>query len=191
MFDPNRRTPTSIFLGREAVKALDTQYAGCYFRSRLEARWAVFFDFLHINWMYEPQGFELDSGDWYLPDFYLPDLDIWFEVKGVADPLGLAKFNEFAAAMDNYRCAIAMGDIPRPEHVNAYSTEQLQIDTGHDYNYAWCRCGRCGRYGIEFEGRSFRLPCKCFDTATEGDRGHNADETTIVCAYNAARSARF
>jgi hypothetical protein len=26
------------------VKAIDTRYAGCLFRSRLEARWAVFFE---------------------------------------------------------------------------------------------------------------------------------------------------
>lgn len=36
--------------------ALTTRYAGCRFRSRLEARWAVFFDHLGIEWEYEPQG---------------------------------------------------------------------------------------------------------------------------------------
>lgn len=30
------------------IKAIETSYAGCRFRSRLEARWAVFFDTLGI-----------------------------------------------------------------------------------------------------------------------------------------------
>lgn len=66
------------------IKPIETRYAGCRFRSRLEARWAVFFDALNIPWLYEPQGYEL-GGDPYLPDFLLypnTDLATWFEVKG-------------------------------------------------------------------------------------------------------------
>lgn len=50
------------------IKAIETRYAGCRFRSRLEARWAVFFDTAGLEWQYEPEGFDLPSG-WYLPDF--------------------------------------------------------------------------------------------------------------------------
>lgn len=64
------------------IRAIPTSYAGCSFRSRLEARWAVFFDTLNIPWEYEPQGYVLSDGDWYLPDFWLPSLETWFEVKG-------------------------------------------------------------------------------------------------------------
>lgn len=66
------------------IKAIETRYAGCHFRSRLEARWAVFFDHLGIRWEYEPQGFKvgLGPGIRYLPDFWLPDLNTWVEVKG-------------------------------------------------------------------------------------------------------------
>lgn len=72
------------------MKAIETSYAGCRFRSRLEARWAVFFDHLGIDWRYEPQGFDLRTRR-YLPDFYLhnfvytgstPTGGIWVEVKG-------------------------------------------------------------------------------------------------------------
>jgi hypothetical protein len=48
---------------------IQTRYAGCHFRSRLEARWAVFFDRLEIEWQYEPEGFDLGRAGWYLPDF--------------------------------------------------------------------------------------------------------------------------
>jgi hypothetical protein len=66
------------------IKPIETEYKGCRFRSRLEARWAVFFDTLGIKWEYEKEGFELGNGERYLPDFWLPDLGegIWFEVKG-------------------------------------------------------------------------------------------------------------
>jgi hypothetical protein len=64
------------------IKAIETEYKGCLFRSRLEARWAVFFDELNIEWKYESEGFENDDGDRYLPDFYLPRSLTWVEVKG-------------------------------------------------------------------------------------------------------------
>lgn len=76
------------------MKAIETTYAGCRFRSRLEARWAVFFDTIGVRWEYEPQGFhvtrrlqcrEEDGGldeFLYLPDFWLPDADMFAEVKG-------------------------------------------------------------------------------------------------------------
>lgn len=50
-------------------RAIETRYKGYRFRSRLEARWAVFFDALGIKWEYEPEGFELGGGVRYLPDF--------------------------------------------------------------------------------------------------------------------------
>lgn len=63
------------------ILAIETHYRGYRFRSRLEARWAVFFDAMGIEWQYETQGFMLPSGP-YLPDFFLPRWELWFEVKG-------------------------------------------------------------------------------------------------------------
>lgn len=63
------------------IKAIETEYNGYRFRSRLEARWAVFFDQAGITYEYEPEGFELEDGTRYLPDFYLPDDDVYVEVK--------------------------------------------------------------------------------------------------------------
>lgn len=51
------------------IKAIETLYNGYRFRSRLEARWAVFFDSLGVKYEYEPEGFLLPSGKYYLPDF--------------------------------------------------------------------------------------------------------------------------
>jgi len=66
------------------MKAISTSYKGYRFRSRLEARWAVFFDALGLEWEYEVEGFNLDNGLNYLPDFFLPNIvgrKAWIEVK--------------------------------------------------------------------------------------------------------------
>lgn len=63
------------------IKAIETQYGGYKFRSRLEARWAIFFDTMKIKYDYEPEGFDLGNGIWYLPDFYLPEHKLWIEIK--------------------------------------------------------------------------------------------------------------
>jgi hypothetical protein len=99
------------------LKAIPTRYAGCYFRSRLEARWAVFFDTLDIKWQYEPEGFETPHG-WYLPDFYLPEGGAWVEIKG-------GSFTKKDKARASYvaqhvwdergdKFRVISGDIPRP-----------------------------------------------------------------------------
>ena len=69
------------------IKAIETEYNGYKFRSRLEARWAVFFDNAGIEYQYESEGYELKGGERYLPDFFIPDChspfgnDLFVEVK--------------------------------------------------------------------------------------------------------------
>jgi len=54
-------------------------------RSRLEAKWAVFFSHCGLDWVYEPQTFVLPDRQVYTPDFYLPEVG-WLEIKAtVAD----------------------------------------------------------------------------------------------------------
>lgn len=77
--------------------AIPTAYRGCRFRSRLEARWAVFFDHLNISWRYEPQGFVI-GGETYLPDFLL-ECGTWVEVKGHEDALNYSLMRTAALAL--------------------------------------------------------------------------------------------
>jgi hypothetical protein len=51
---------------RYSIKAHPTKYNGVQFRSRLEARWACFFDQAGLQWEYEP----IDIEGW-TPDFRL------------------------------------------------------------------------------------------------------------------------
>ena len=50
------------------IKAIETEYDGHRFRSRLEARWAVFFNAVGLTYEYEIEGFEMD-GTRYLRTF--------------------------------------------------------------------------------------------------------------------------
>lgn len=66
------------------IQPKETRYKGYRFRSRLEARWAVFFDALGIQWEYEKEGFDLGEAGSYLPDFWLPNIygGVYIEIKG-------------------------------------------------------------------------------------------------------------
>lgn len=64
-------------------KGLEASYSGKIFRSRLEARWALLLDCLGIDWDYEPCHYQVGPALYYLPDFYLPRLETWLEVKGI------------------------------------------------------------------------------------------------------------
>lgn len=69
----------------KTISAITTEYGGFKFRSRMEARWAIFFDALCIPWEYEKEGYEI-AGVRYLPDFWLPTIKMFAEVKpGVFD----------------------------------------------------------------------------------------------------------
>lgn len=86
------------------IKAIETHYKGYRFRSRLEARWAVFFDDLRLRWEYETEGFDID-GTRYLPDFrvWTPQGEpMWYEVKP-AHILSDTKFERFRRAIEDER----------------------------------------------------------------------------------------
>ena len=63
------------------LRSIETFYNGYRFRSRLEARWAVFFDEMGWQYEYEPQGLVLSDGRPYLPDFLLTAARAWIEIK--------------------------------------------------------------------------------------------------------------
>lgn len=121
-----------------------TKYKGYSMRSRLESRWAVYFDLLGIPWQYEPEGFRMGSVC-YLPDFavqvpvkaFIPGLfpkfeevqveQVWVEVKPAGKALSGAeviKIREFAlATVGKSIYAVVMGD---PLEYQGRSFEQAQ-----------------------------------------------------------------
>lgn len=83
-------------------KPIETHYNGYRFRSRLEARWAIFFDTLGIKYEYEPEGYQLSDGTLYLPDFYLPESKQFFEVKGVMTEKDIHKVTSSLRTQDGH-----------------------------------------------------------------------------------------
>lgn len=66
------------------IQAIATPYDGYIFRSRLEARWAVFLNAQSIAWQYEVEGYRLANGLGYLPDFVIAQRrgpDAFLEIK--------------------------------------------------------------------------------------------------------------
>lgn len=107
------------------IKPIQTRYSGCHFRSRLEARWAVFFNELGIHWEYEPEGFQLTDGSTYLPDFKLtPNAIGWPVVYVEVKPFDslskiqadkLFRFFEEMSKVDKRTCLWVCKGLPSDE----------------------------------------------------------------------------
>lgn len=105
---------------REKYKAIETVYDGYRFRSRLEARWAVFFHEAGIQYQYEPEGFQGCNGA-YLPDFYFPEYKVYAEVKGTDEALE-KDAAKIAGAICDWTVPISdglliLGEIPNYEKI--------------------------------------------------------------------------
>jgi hypothetical protein len=188
----------------QTIRPIETVYHGYRFRSRLEARWAVFFQTLGVPWEYEPEGFVLSTGEWYLPDFriQLGPGSLWAEVKPRgADAKLFVRFITKSAA--GTRGTVLHG-IPDPKilesegrwaqegddfHVYGPDLEGFPTEGWGDNYYQFCICRKCDAVGFEFDGRSERIPCGC----EVGDRhkDYTFDHPRILRAYAAARAARF
>lgn len=192
-----------------AIKAIQTSYKGYRFRSRLEARWAVFFDALELAWEYEPEGYELPSGTCYLPDFRVMINGVvhWFEIKP-GDEGETAKFTEFMKSAPEECCGAVLNNIPDPIYVRQSqgtyypgraSDRPFKLwggaEGGWDNLHRFCVCPDCKKIGFEFDGRSARLGCnrqRCLShDKGHGDKTYTSDHPIIIAAFAKARAARF
>jgi hypothetical protein len=158
------------------IKAIETAYKCYRFRSRLEARWAVFFDTLGIKWEYETEGFQFGSKR-YLPDFWLPQVSMWAEVKArPLDPTELEKC-KLLVETTGYKCVFLVG------------TPDFKAYEGFDLPYegmdeVWLKDWIINTDYL-FESRFYASTGGGVDEkAFEGDREYHK-------AIEAARSARF
>ncbi len=94
-----------------SISAKPTYYKNRLFRSRLEARWACFFDFLRWENEYEPEPFKTWS-----PDFLLQEFGgIYLEVKPYGlwtdENLSESLFNKIKPYSKLNRCGIIADEI--------------------------------------------------------------------------------
>jgi hypothetical protein len=192
------------------IRPIETLYAGHRFRSRLEARWAVFFDHVGIKWEYEPEGYQTSAG-WYLPDFRLdrgvPDdrtendfSTLFAEVKG--GPIGEADAAKCAAlAVETHSAVLMLGPIPDPRGVGrarqatfhswwheggCYSIE-LWVHGASEYTFSPYSKGLAG----VTDGNIEHVRSRFVDTLITEYPSAHVSALRIQDALTAARSARF
>lgn len=88
------RGPTHHSWGKSPPHGKRIAHKGHVFRSSYEVRCADALDRKGIKWQYEPKRFDLGDCT-YLPDFYLPEQDVYWEVKGWLGPNSQRKINRF------------------------------------------------------------------------------------------------
>jgi len=181
------------------MKAIDTYYNGKLFRSRLEARWAVFFDQCGVSYEYEPEGYDLGDGIWYLPDFLLHDVvfnhagykrgqDLYVEVKGKMSSEDAQKIRLFSQE----KPILVVGELPLGEDYQTLC-ESME-DAGHasfeefnlpEFNFETVDGDYFGAYpGIDLDGY-FNL------FGNDSTYLDLMDQRGTVIAYRKARCARF
>lgn len=181
----------------DALKAIETIYAGYRMRSRLEARWAVFLDALGVKWDYEREGFNLD-GLLYLPDFYIQDFNCWIEIKGpYPTETEIEKCRRLAKASGQV-VLLVTGDPWCEDDQNKYDVILFKPDDecGHFGTSGWQfgqgrRCSKEIWLVSDELGRAFAL--KAVTSWDEDPRPPviGEDASSIRAAQKAARGARF
>jgi hypothetical protein len=173
------------------MKPIETWYGGRRYRSRLEARWAVFFDVARIRFEYEPEGFDFGNGLLYLPDFWLPGQDAWAEIKG---PKPSARDIQKCTALASHsgkRVFMFAGqfesELPTPATL---FTPRRYADgfVEEDEPYYWAECFDCNTVGLTLEGDWSDLSCNCEGTSV---LPWEEPDGRIRSAHAAALAARF
>ncbi len=133
------------------MRALEATYKDQRFRSRLEAKWCIFWDALAVRWEYEPEALELD-GFAYIPDFWLPDYKVWVEIKGTIhnDEAGgqmVLKASELAR--QSSRPVILCFHEPYDPKCAVFTNRGMYSDS------RWTICALCGGLALGVKGDSF------------------------------------
>lgn len=191
-----------------SLHAIETKYKGYRFRSRLEARWAVFFDTLGVKWEYEKEGYDLGEAGRYLPDFWLPEHESWVEIKGQRETeheKELARKLHMATTFPVYIFSGEIGYLAGETYVvsgwyTGTDSSNSGGGLGDDYG-TWGYCAECSaavlnpyifspdRVALRANWEPMTSPCKHTGNAVwlKGGLWH----PRINSALNAARSARF
>jgi len=165
------------------LQAIETTYRGFRFRSRIEARWAVFFDTLGVSFTYEPEGYMLPSVGAYLPDFWLASLGCWIEIKGTFPNAREIEKACALAAADGRPVLIFHGQID-PGMLGGFAHPEGQF---YARAYVWAQCDGCKRVDIVDIEAYRKIHCPTCATW----RLYRRSSPTLRSAYEAARAARF
>lgn len=178
-------------------------YNGYRFRSRLEARWAVFFDALGVKYEYEPEGYKLPNGMCYLPDFKVKcygtrgdknhPFDLYIEVKGMMTKKDADKIFSFCNRNDESgqieNPVLVLTEIPaHGVFADWYAMKAGDNMNGieiYPFNYYTIDGDYFGAYPAADSYGHFYL------FGDDGSYINEEDVPRIIKAYDLARQARF
>lgn len=191
------------------IPAIETRYKGFHFRSRSEARWAIFFDVLGIGYQYEPEKFQLSSSR-YIPDFFIPFLgcsgEAFLEIKGPPPSKEeIAKIAALSTLREGATCFIAFGNV----NENIIFQSEVYCCEEAKGEVCFCQCILCGRIqlacsihgGVSHEedyctvterlAQDYNIDCGFTDFTHLFCPATSRHSPLLVLATEVARSARF
>lgn len=156
----------------EQIAAKPTTYNGYLFRSKLEAKWAVFFDLIGVPYMYEPEAFRCKDGSQYTPDFYLPESflrgqsgkRLYMEIKPIGFTTHYGPENDryikrIASSLPNDNLCLFVGE-PYDLLFGEWNPENLQLCPYYDNYMVLMYCVECSVLKVDFrEGNYMYCPC--------------------------------
>jgi hypothetical protein len=179
------------------MRAIETIYNGYRFRSRLEARWAVFFDAVGMPYRYELEGFNRGPVN-YLPDFWFPNgiimlgedtphRNVWAEVKPAVELTGEARAKIANLVWRSSNSLLLLTGDPGPEATLRYFAFDPERQEHYAPDVKWIDRGPDRDIGL--------MRLDHWQAITDPDTRQIAAELTrtprLLAAYSAARQARF
>lgn len=168
------------------IEVIETTYNGIKYRSRTEARWAIFFDKLGWNAEYEAEGYDLD-GEWYLPDFFVPEINSFCLIKGKEiDYKERCKARKLA--IQTQKNIVVLIGTPSPVSMKNMlfmppKSHQEWLSSDPRVSTFWY----LGNFTGNPDGEIY------FERLTKGCLflGRTESECSVIDAFNAARTERF
>jgi len=129
-------------------------WAGYCFRSRLEARWSIFLEYIKIDYVYEPRTFHLPNGHKYTPDFYLPSRKIWLEIKPTyptEEEREKAQLLARESSIQGHRVLLIYGSVYPPfvrKHYEGAKAIEFLSNGQQIEPMAWTQCKSCEKIDL-------------------------------------------
>lgn len=170
------------------INPIETVYKGYRFRSRLEARWAVFFDAMGMPYQYEKEGYDLKEAGWYLPDFWLPEQNCFIEIRPAVKFVYDTKCAALSYLSNETVLYIAGEPYFKEYRIAIYEPDMARaMPNSNPYQFAVCR--RCaGIWIYDDKGTCQNLNCS---SDCNSDRYPLLKDNRLLAAYTKARQARF
>jgi hypothetical protein len=111
----------------------------------------VFFDAAGIEWEYEPEGYDV-GGVWYLPDFRLPQLNAFVEIKPTDEAAEGARQVVFNLAKATGHKGLAIAGYPSIENPPRMTETVTMIDrVDRAVSAFWMQCPFCDAVTLDFD----------------------------------------